>query len=343
MAAAEVFTRPMELSEHHPLQALNTFGLDVRARWFAEAHSQDDLSEALAFARDQDLRVLVLGGGSNLVLTRDLEGLVLRVALQGIEVGPERGDRIAVRVAAGEAWSPLVERCLGEGLHGLENLGGIPGTAGAAPVQNIGAYGVELRDRLIEVEALDRESGALCHFDRAACNFGYRQSVFKGALAERTVITAITLGLSRTAEACLSYEPLRRVLGACPSPAEVHAAVLRLRARLPDPAVLGNAGSFFTNPIVGAARCAELRRAHPDLVAFPHGDGFKVSAGWLIERLGLRGVCEGRAGVHRDHALVLVNLGGATGAEILALAARIQREVRAAFGVELEIEPRIVG
>jgi len=339
----------VEISRDRSLRTLNTFGLPAVAPWFARASSPADLQEALEFARGHDLPVLPLGGGSNLVLAGDPPGLVLHVAIpgfDGIEDGPQG---VLLRVGAGEEWSALVDRCLGLGLFGLENLVMVPGTAGAAPIQNIGAYGVEIRDLLVEVEAVEVATGRVCRFNNDQCAFGYRGSVFKGALQDRFVIAATTLRLSREPFAKASYGALAGELAsrgiAHPTPLDVAEAARHLRrTRLPDPAVTGNAGSFFQNPVVDDGTAAELRAANPGLPTFPADGGHtKLAAAWMIERCGFKGARRGAAGVHPSHALVLVNHGGATGRDILALADEIRAAVLGRFGVLLAIEPRVIG
>ncbi len=337
----------MELRTDHPLAALNSLRLPARAAFFCRATSPAELVDAVAHARRHDLPLLVLGGGSNLVFSRDWPGLVVQPALRGVEVTERDRRRIRLRVAAGEDWPALVERCLAAGWFGLENLALIPGSAGAAPVQNIGAYGVELAERLVAVTALERATGEPVRLSGADCRFGYRESVFKSS-PDRYLITAIELQLDLEPAPVLSYQALGAALErsgvAEPGPRDVFRAVCDLRrAKLPDPAALPNAGSFFVNPTVAAGRWERLRRRHPRLVAFeqPAG-GYKLAAGWLIERCGYKGHRQGAVGVSPDQALVLVNHGGATGVELLALAERIRGAVRETFGVELAIEPRVI-
>ncbi|HOX46455.1 MAG TPA: UDP-N-acetylmuramate dehydrogenase [Myxococcota bacterium] len=337
----------MQVLENHSLKALHTLGCEARARLFAEARTLDELRAGLALGRERGLPVVLLGGGSNVLFRADLEALVLKVALDGLEPAGEEGGQALVRAAAGVGWDALVEDCLRRGLHGLENLSGIPGTAGAAPVQNIGAYGVELAERLHSLEALDRHSGELRRLTARECHFGYRDSIFKRALRDRLVICAVTLRLSRAPAPRLEYAALRDELQARglarPTPAQVRDAVLAVRARkLPDPAVLGNAGSFFQNPIVAPAAFAALRAVAPDAPGYPEPDGrVKLAAGWLIERCGFKGARRGDAGVHSGQALVLVNHGQARGQELLALADEIRAGVAARYGVRLELEPRV--
>ncbi|MCY1276664.1 UDP-N-acetylenolpyruvoylglucosamine reductase [compost metagenome] len=329
------------------LKPYNSFGVDVQAREFAEAHDDQQVREALAYARQRSLPLLVIGGGSNLLLTGDVDALVLRMASRGVRILADDGERVVVEAEAGEAWHPFVLWTLQQGFGGLENLSLIPGTVGAAPMQNIGAYGVELKDVFVSLTALDRESGELREFALADCQFAYRDSLFKRQPG-RWLILRVRFALSRAATLHLDYGPVRQRLAADgiarPTPPDVSRAICAIRGeKLPDPAELGNAGSFFKNPLVSAEQADALRGLHADLVAYPQADGqVKLAAGWLIERAGWKGVREGDAGVHRLQALVLVNYGAATGQQLLVLARRIQADIAGRFGVELEIEPNVL-
>ena len=326
------------------LKPFNSFGVDVKARLFAEAHSDQDVREALAYAASHALPLLVIGGGSNLLLTADIDALVLRMATRGIQIVTDDGERVVIEAQAGEPWHPFVLQTLAQGLSGLENLSLIPGTVGAAPMQNIGAYGVEIKDVFAGLTALDRHSGELRDFNLAECSFGYRDSLFKQQPG-RWLILRVRFALSRVERLHLEYGPVRQRLSEQgieqPTASDVSQAICSIRSeKLPDPAVLGNAGSFFKNPLVPAAQVAQLKRQYPDVVAYPQADGqMKLAAGWLIERAGWKGFREGDAGVHKLQALVLVNYGGATGGELLDLAQRIQRDIAERFHVELEMEP----
>lgn len=328
------------------LKPFNTFGVDVRARLFAEAHSDADVHEALAYAAEHRLELLVIGGGSNLLLTRNVDALVLRMASRGVRIVREDCDMAIVEAEAGEPWHPFVQDMLARGLSGLENLSLIPGTVGAAPMQNIGAYGVELKDVFHSLTALDRETGEQREFDLAACAFGYRDSLFKHQPG-RWLVLRVRFRLSYPARLNLDYGPVRQRLqeqGVTePTPMHVSRAICAIRSeKLPDPAVLGNAGSFFKNPLVSAELAARIGEAHPGLVAYPQADGqVKLAAGWLIEQAGWRGYRDGDAGVHALQSLVLVNYGRATGRDLLNLAERIQADVHARFGVTLEMEPNL--
>ncbi|MGZ8272726.1 MAG: UDP-N-acetylmuramate dehydrogenase [Burkholderiaceae bacterium] len=329
------------------LRALNSFGVDARAAFFASVRSVDALRAVLGDQRVHDMPRLVLGGGSNVLLTRDFEGLVVKIDIPGLERLGADGACESVRVGAGESWHATVAKLLDSGLPGLENLALIPGSVGAAPIQNIGAYGLELAERLQSVEVFDPANGAVEALDVAACHFGYRDSVFKQRPGERIVVT-VTLALPREWTPVVGYADVANELNArdvtTPSARNVFDAVVAIRTRkLPDPAQVGNAGSFFKNPVVSRTRRQELIDRFPSLVSYDIGGGrYKLAAGWLIEACGLKGAVRGRAGVYPRQALVLVNLGGASGAEILALAREVQDAVRTRFGVELEPEPSVI-
>ncbi len=329
------------------LKPYNSFAVEARASHFAEAESDQQVREALAYAEVQQLSLLVLGGGSNLLLTADVQALVLRMASRGIRLLSDDGEQVLVEAEAGEPWHPFVQWTLAQGLVGLENLSLIPGTVGAAPVQNIGAYGVELKDLFAGLTALDRHTGELREFSLEECGFAYRDSLFKRE-SGRWLILRVRFALSRSAALHLDYGPVRQRLAEqgidAPTALDVSQAICAIRSeKLPDPAVLGNAGSFFKNPVVPAALAQRLRAEHADLVGYPQADGqVKLAAGWLIERAGWKGFREGDAGVHRLQALVLVNYGSATGAQLLTLARRIQADIAQRFAVELEIEPNVL-
>lgn len=337
----------MRILQDQSLQSLNTFGLQAQGRHFCAAETVDDLREALEFAHAGSHPILLLGGGSNVVLTRDFPGVVIRMALKGIERLEETDEDCLLRVQAGEDWHGLVEYCLQEGYSGLENLSLIPGTVGAAPIQNIGAYGVELRERFESLEALERATGRLVRFCNSECGFSYRNSVFKQERRDEFIITSVTLRLDKRPAPVTSYGSVEQELQTMGvsdiTPESVSRAVCNLRRRkLPDPAVLGNAGSFFKNPLVSSEVFARLKSQNEGLVAYPGPDKrMRISAGWMIDRMGWKGVRRGAAGVHTEHALVLVNYGGASADEIMSLAREIQGSVRQAFDLDLEIEPRV--
>ena len=323
----------------------NTFGIDAKAHIYLEVLSVDMLRQAREDAALAVMPRLILGGGSNILLTRDFDGLVLHMGLMGISIIGEDEEAIYVRAAAGENWHAFVQWTLQHGFGGLENLSLIPGNVGAAPIQNIGAYGVELKDRLHSLSVFDFDTGEILVLDKAACCFGYRDSVFKHALRERAVILDVTFALPKRWQPHTQYADVVAELSArgiaAPSAREIADAVIAIRRRkLPDPAQIGNAGSFFKNPVVPATQRNALLERHPTLVSYAQPDGsYKLAAGWLIDQCGWKGRSLGAAGVYERQALVLVNRGGAAGKEIAALAAAIQSDVQARFGVMLEPEP----
>ncbi len=327
----------------------NTLALDARAEAFVEVANDADLADALAWARDRQLPVVPLGEGSNVVFAGDVHALVLHMASRGIEVLEQTGDTVTLRVAAGENWHGLVRWCLDEGYYGIENLALIPGTVGAAPIQNIGAYGVELEAVFLRLHALDLADGSEKVFERADCEFGYRDSVFKRGLRDRLVIASVELTLSKRPAVDISYPSLAEFFEMAgesdPTPEDVFAAVVSIRStRLPDPAREPNAGSFFKNPVLTPDEMRSLAENAQGIACYPQPDGtLKVPAAWLIERCGWKGRRRGGTGVHDQHALVLVNYGDNDGEKLLSLAREIAASVREAFGVELEIEPRVYG
>ncbi len=329
------------------LRALNTFGVDVRARALARVADLAALPVLLDDPQWRDVPLLVLGGGSNVLFTRDFDGLVLHLDAARIDPPRHDGADTLVRVEAGHHWHAFVRWTLDHGFAGLENLSLIPGTVGAAPIQNIGAYGVEVEACIAAVEAWDRHARRFDTLDRAACGFAYRDSVFKREPG-RWIVTAVVFRFAPTWTPVAYYPGVREQLGAqasvMPTPMALSDAICAIRRRkLPDPAVIGNAGSFFKNPVVTPAHAAALAAAHPGLPCHAAGDGAtKLSAAWLIEHAGMKGVRAGDAGVSDQHALVLVNHGAATGAQLLALARRVQAAVQQRFGVALEPEPLIV-
>jgi UDP-N-acetylmuramate dehydrogenase len=332
------------------LRAFNTLGLSSHTDAFVEIDDVAQLPALARLARDYP-GLLILGGGSNMVLPAKVDMLVAHMRLRGIRLLDATDDSLRVEAAAGENWHAVVAETIAQGWRGLENLALIPGQTGAAPVQNIGAYGVELKDRFDSVVAYDLHEATWVELDHAACAFAYRDSIFKHQPG-RWIITAVRFRLPRTWTPVLDYPDLQRhpALAAAREAGQVDArqifeAVCEIRRRkLPDPAVLGNAGSFFKNPIVDAATHADLQAQHAGLVAYAQPDGsVKLAAGWLIDQCGWKGRALGRAGVHAAQALVLVNLGGATAEDIMALARAIQDDVLARFGVALEPEPIVIG
>ena len=327
------------------LQKLNTFGIAAQATHFLPVV---ELAQLTAIRNDLSLSKLprlILGGGSNLVLSDQIDALVLQMCLQGKKMLSEDTEFYYVQAAAGENWHDFVMWTLHQGWSGLENLSLIPGTVGAAPIQNIGAYGVEIQDVFHQLEAFDFETGEVVVMDKAACSFAYRDSVFKQHLRDRMVILYVTFALPKLWQAKLAYADVAKWLEQAkilqPDAKDVSDAIIAIRqAKLPDPRVIGNVGSFFKNPVVSALQRYSLLERYPGLVSYLQTDGkFKLAAGWLIEQAGWKGRNLGAAGVYEKQALVLVNRGNATGAEVRALAQQIRADVLSKFGVELDIEP----
>ena len=339
----------MQILRAESLRSLNTLALDCRAQALVTVSSDDEIREAITWALAEGLPVLPLGGGSNVVLRDTLEYLVLRQKPREITPLQELADRVLLRVPAACNWHHLVCQTLERNLYGLENLALIPGEAGAAPIQNIGAYGVELERFVHAVHALDIENGRALTLTAQECRFGYRDSIFKGELRDRVVITDVDLALYMRPHVQLTYPALQEEMAKRgihePQPRDVFDAVVSVRRRrLPDPSAEPNVGSFFKNPVLSADHARELLSAHPELPCYEQDDGsVKVPAAWLIEQCGWKGRREGGVGVHPQHALVLVNHASASGTELLSFADRIATSVRDRFEIELEMEPRVYG
>jgi UDP-N-acetylmuramate dehydrogenase len=338
----------MKIRENISLRAHNTFGIDKKASLFFEAHRPEDVLEAIRQANLLGKPLFVLGGGSNVLLVEDLDALVLKICIEGIEQIEEDADSVLLKVGAGVIWQDLVVTSLQLGLSGLENLSLIPGTVGAAPMQNIGAYGVELQSVFDHLEAIEIATKQSLTVDKATCAFGYRDSIFKNEWKGRYVITRVAFRLSKKQRPVTSYGDIERTLaemGASnPSPENISKAVIKIRQqKLPDPKILGNAGSFFKNPSIPQAQFSLLKERYPKIPGFPSGPLVKVPAAWLIEQAGWKGKRFGRVGVHENQPLVLVNYGEAEGSEIVALSKKIQTDIREKFGISLEREVNLVG
>ena len=350
----------MFIERNVSLQPLNSFGIAARAARMVRVRGEDDVRAVLADAELAAQDRFVLGGGSNIVLTGDVKGVVLKVEVAGRRVLGQTARHTIVEAGAGENWHDFVGWTLQQGLPGLENLALIPGTVGASPVQNIGAYGVELQDRFHELDAIDLASGEVFTLNAAQCGFGYRDSVFKHApaqpgdfgLAGRALILRVRLALPRAWQPVLSYLELERKAQdsgiSAPDARQIHDWIVAIRrAKLPDPAVLGNAGSFFKNPTVTPEQCQDIIARDPKIVHYPMPDGsIKLAAGWLIDACGWKGKTVGKAGVYEKQALVLVNRGqgpdSVTGGEVMTLARAIQTSVYERFGIRLEPEPVVL-
>jgi UDP-N-acetylmuramate dehydrogenase len=333
-------------AEQFSLREYNTFRIEVKARYFARFTSTDQLADLLAQIPRPPV---VLGGGSNILLTGDIDGWVLINGIKGIDLVDEDDRYFYVQVGAGEGWPGFVEYCLGRDWAGVENLSLIPGSVGAAPMQNIGAYGVELKEVFHELEAWDLQDGKVRMFTLNDCHFGYRESVFKGLYKGRFIILSVTFRLNREPVFHTGYGAIREELARMNirelSIRAISDVVTRIRtAKLPDPAVIGNAGSFFKNPTIPNEQFAALKARFPDIVGYPDPAGrmTKLAAGWLIEQCGWKGYRRGDAGCHATQALVLVNYGHATGREIYDLSEDILRSVQQQFGVTLEREVNII-
>ncbi len=344
----------MIIEQKRSLKALNTFGIDAAAKYFTEIRSAEEFRELAGDKRFAAEKKLILGGGSNVLLTGDFDGWVVKNAIPGVSVVSETAAEVIVRAGAGEDWHGLVLGCIEKNYGGLENLSLIPGLVGAAPIQNIGAYGAEVKDTFHELEAIETGSLALVKFRAGDCAFGYRDSIFKHKLRGQFLITSVSFRLAKLSAPGVSYRfrteygDVRRTLEEMKvrdlSLRAVSDAVCRVRrAKLPDPKELGNAGSFFKNPSVSSAQFKTLVSQYPKMPHYPQEDGaVKVPAGWLIEECGWKGKTVGRAGCHKDQALVLVNCGGAKGQEILELSEAIRRSVKEKFGIGLSREVNVV-
>ncbi len=326
------------------LRTRNSFGVDQQAARLVEFETPEELRTF--FAAGIPEKWMVLAGGNNILFTGDYDGVLLTPVARQIALLSDDGEEVRVRVDAGVEWDDLVEWAVQRGLWGIENLSLIPGKAGAAPVQNIGAYGCEAKDAIRRIEMYCVETGAMLTLDAAHCGFGYRESVFKHDLKGRVIITAVEIALSHTPRPRLGYGDVEREVEARGGVTlrNIREAICSIRrAKLPDPAVLGNAGSFFKNPVVEASVAENLLKAYPEMPHYPAPEGrVKLAAGWLIDRAGMKGRREGAVGVHERQALVLVNHGGATGGEVIAFAHKVQERVREKFGIEIDTEVNIL-
>ncbi len=338
----------MQIESGVSLKPYNTFSLPAVARTLVRVASDTDVRRVVDHPQLGRAPKFVLGGGSNIILTRDMPQLVLKVEVRGMRLIEERADAWIVEAGAGEGWHQFVAFTLAHGWPGLENLALIPGTVGASPVQNIGAYGVELQDRFESLDAVDLVTGRSVTLHAPGCGFGYRDSVFKQALAGRSVITRVRFRLPRPWRPMLGYLELERKRAEtgidAPDALQVFDWVCAIRrAKLPDPGKIGNAGSFFKNPIVTPEQCRDIIGRDPEIVHYPMPDGsVKLAAGWMIDACGWKGKSVGQAGVYEKQALVLVNRGSATGSEVMLLAQAIRESVYGRFGIRLETEPVVV-
>jgi len=332
---------------NHSLKTLNTFGIDVLARRYFECTNIYEIEKAVASLKPEDYPCLILGGGSNILFTANFPGTVIHPLIKGIEIVSETGNRVTIRAGAGEKWDDLVSWSVSRDLFGLENLSFIPGSVGAAPVQNIGAYGVELKNLFVQAEVIWLSNGKSQIFNASECNFGYRRSVFKDEMAGKVIITHVTFNLGRIPSFKLDYGSLKDEFepGSEITLDKVRNAIYKIRSsKLPDPSNLGNAGSFFTNPVISRVFYDELLKRYPEMPCFltQVPGQIKIPAGWLIEKAGWKGKRMGLAGVHDQQALVLVNHGGASGHEIMKLAKTIMGDVKKKFGIDIEPEVLVI-
>ncbi len=337
----------MKVLENFSLKKFNTFGIDVSAKYFLEAGSVSDIQSYLDDKRVGELPRLILGGGSNILFTKNFDGVVLKNNIRGIELLAQDQEHYYLKVGAGEVWHQFVMHCIQKNYAGVENLSLIPGSVGAAPIQNIGAYGVEQKEVFHELEAIDLKENKLVVFSKSDCQLGYRDSIFKREAKGKFIITSVTFKLFKTPKLNTSYgaigQELEKMEAKEVSIAAISQAVCNIRrSKLPDPEKIGNAGSFFKNPVVSNEKYESLKKDFHGISAYKDNAGMKLAAGWLIEQCGWKGKQVGNTGVHKDQALVLVNYGNANGAEVFDLSGKILQSVKEKFGVELEREVVIV-
>lgn len=338
----------LDIREDVSLRKFNTFHIEVIARYFVEISKKEQFIELIGSGMLTENQLILLGGGSNMLFTGNVKGIVAHINNKGIEVLDTTENTVFIKAAAGENWHEFVTYCVEKGYGGLENLSLIPGNVGSCPIQNIGAYGVEVKDTIHSLEAIDLQTGEITVYNAGQCQFAYRDSIFKHELKGRVAIWSVTFRLNLNAAVHIDYGAIKDELLTIgienPGIADVSKAVCNIRSsKLPDPAVLGNAGSFFKNPAVDSKFAGKLRESFPNLVSYPQGEGYeKLAAGWLIEQCGWKGFRDGYVGIHEHQALVLVNYGNATGAEIKTLAHKVQNSVYERFGVQLEMEVNVI-
>ena len=336
----------MEIQTNFSLKNYNTFGIEAKAREFVAVHNTTELRTILE--QNKPKKKFILGGGSNMLLTQNIDALVLHINNKGIEVIEENDDFVWVKGNAGEVWHEFVQFCIQKNYGGIENLSLIPGNVGTAPMQNIGAYGVEVKDYIVEVQTLELETGNERIFTNEECNFGYRESIFKNELRGKYVLVAVTFKLTKqNHQFHVDYGAIKTELDSeqiiNPTIQDISRAVIKIReSKLPDPSQIGNSGSFFKNPVISNDEFAEIEKKHPQIAHYKTDSGIKLAAGWLIEQAGWKGKRFGDAGVHDKQALVLVNYGNATGKEIYDLSEQIIEDVKAKYGVTLEREVNII-
>lgn len=338
----------MKKLQNYSLLKHNTFGIDIRTDYFVDFDTEDEIRDFLLSGWDRSLPLLAIGGGSNLLFLSDFRGIVLHVNIQGIEVLSQTDEWVEVRVGAGVVWDDFVAYAVAHGWYGAENLSLIPGEVGASAVQNIGAYGVEAKDLIVSVETLSLDTAEKKIFTNAECEYAYRHSIFKTSLKGKYLVTHVVFRLTKQPVWHLDYGNIRAILAQkqCELTLEnLRNAIIEIREqKLPDPKVTGNAGSFFMNPVIPQEQFAALSRQYPGMPFYPAGEGYiKVPAGWLIDQCGWKGSALGCAGVHKNQALVLVNLGGASGKDIVRLAEAVVASVKEKFGIEIHPEVNFIG
>lgn len=335
-----------EIKENFSLKKYNTFGIEVKTKYFVEYSTVNELSNFLGTQRKQDLPLMFIGGGSNVLFTKDFEGYILHSNIKGVQIIKELEDKVYLRVGAGEDWDEFVEYCVKNNWSGVENLSLIPGNVGTCPIQNIGAYGVEVKDVITKVETIEIDTLKKTLFTNAECQFGYRDSIFKRKFKGKYIINFVTFCLSKKHIFKLDYGNLEEELKKYDQVnlQNTRQAVINIRdSKLPKPEVIGNAGSFFKNPVVHFNVIADLKKSYSDFPFYlQKNDLVKIPAGWLIEQAGWKGRTKGKVGVHEKQALVLINHGGATGQEIVDLAQEIQKSVKEKFGIDIEMEVNVV-
>lgn len=337
----------MKILSFFDLTTYNSFGVRVDAALFIEVRELDELQQVLSSPIARENEILILGSGSNILFTKDFDGLVIHNNIKGIQIIEEDETSALVNAAGGEIWQDFVDFALSHNLGGIENLSLIPGTVGAAPIQNIGAYGVELNETLISLEAIEKSTGKTKTFMNEDCQFGYRNSIFKNEFKDQFIITSVLFRLTKNSKVNTSYGAIETVLNEKsiknPGIRDVSTAVIEIRrSKLPDPAEIGNAGSFFKNPVIDKLDYEGLKLEFPEIPGYPGKDTVKVPAAWLIDQCGWKGYRQGNVGVHKNQPLVMVNFGGGTGEEVYNLAMEVRKSVADKFGIELEPEPRII-
>ena len=338
----------MNVIENYPLIKLNTFGIDVKAKYFTSINTVNELIEIKKSEKFKDHELLILGGGSNILFTKDFNGLVILNNIKGKEIVDQNDDSIILKIGAGENWHELVMYCVDNGWAGIENLSLIPGNTGTAPMQNIGAYGVEIKETFVELEALEISSGKIVKFSNSECEFGYRESVFKNKMKNKYIILNITLELNKNPILNINYGDIKAILETkkieTPTIKDVSNAIISIRQRkLPDPKKIGNSGSFFKNPIIDINLLKLIEKKYPNVVSYKINENeFKIAAGWMIEKAGWKGKKFNNFGVHENQALVLVNYGLANGKEIFNLSEKIILDIKEKFGITLEREVNII-